>query len=306
MGSGLGLRTKLETISNLSGVLEMPKIYQEACQLFIEQEIDKALKEGKSAYSVGKDIAQWVEKMFGRAVKPHTVQMQMLRKSKSSQCDDETHTDSTTGDDKEIKEKQDKQEEIIREDDGRFKKGTPMLPGPGRPPKFSVTPDQSHFRTSFTGENEWFTPIQYIESAKIVMGDIDLDPATSAFGQKRISAKKCYTVKEDALINEWIGKIWLNPPYSQPLISNFITKLIEQFKSENVKEAIVLTHNYTDTSWFHLAETLCTLICFTKGRIKFEAEDGSIASPTQGSAFFYYGSNGKAFKKEFIKYGFIR
>lgn len=273
----------------------MPKIYQEACQLFIEQEIDKALKEGKSAYSVGKDIAQWVEKMFGRAVKPHTVQMQMLRKANASQCDDRENIDTTPEDKKEIEEIQE-----IKLGHGGAREGA------GRPPKFSVIPNQSHFRTSFTGENEWFTPIQYIESAKIVMGDIDLDPATSAFGQKRISAKKCYTVKEDALINEWIGKIWLNPPYSQPLISNFITKLIEQFKSENVKEAIVLTHNYTDTSWFHLAETLCTLICFTKGRIKFEAEDGSIASPTQGSAFFYYGSNGKAFKKEFIKYGFIR
>ncbi len=35
----------------------MPKIYQEQCQLFIEQEIDKALQEGRSAYSVGKEIA---------------------------------------------------------------------------------------------------------------------------------------------------------------------------------------------------------------------------------------------------------
>jgi hypothetical protein len=31
-------------------------------------------------------------------------------------------------------------------------------------------------RTSFTGNNQWFTPPEHIELARRVLGEIDLDP----------------------------------------------------------------------------------------------------------------------------------
>jgi hypothetical protein len=82
----------------------MAKIYQEQCQLFIEQEIDKALAEGRPAYSVGKEIAAWVEKTFGRAVKFRTVQQAMLRKEKALQCNVPAEPEPTPEDDSEKKE----------------------------------------------------------------------------------------------------------------------------------------------------------------------------------------------------------
>jgi len=67
-----------------------------------------------------------------------------------------------------------------------------------------------------------------------------------------------------------------------------------------------LTYNYTDTAWFHLAESVCAGICFTKGRIKFHNAWGDVAAPTQGSAFFYWGENLYKFTEVFEEYGFVR
>ncbi len=47
--------------------------HQEACQVFIEQEIDKGLKEGKTPYSIGKDLTVWLEKLFEAKIPPKTI-----------------------------------------------------------------------------------------------------------------------------------------------------------------------------------------------------------------------------------------
>ena len=164
----------------------------------------------------------------------------------------------------------------------------------------------SNHRAIGTGENDWHTPLKYINAAREVMGVIDLDPASSDEAQIKIDAERYFTPKHDGLTGKWGGRIWLNPPYSQPLIAQFIEKLIAEYKAGNVKEAIVLTHNYTDTVWFHSAESAAALICFTSGRIPFESVRGEIAQPTQGQVFFYYGKNSDKFKNVFSAYGFIR
>ena len=71
-------------------------------------------------------------------------------------------------------------------------------------------------------------------------------------------------------------------------------------------EAILLTHNYTDTGWFHAAAGRCAVLCFTRGRIRFVGASGEIAAPTQGQAFFYFGPGLDRFRASFGSFGFIR
>jgi phage N-6-adenine-methyltransferase len=163
-----------------------------------------------------------------------------------------------------------------------------------------------HYRTRFTGENEWYTPPQYIEAARACLGSIDLDPATAATAQKTIRAARFFTRDDDGLKQEWHGRIWLNPPYSQPDIARFIDKLLIEVNAGRATEAILLTHNYTDTGWFHAAAGQCAALCFTRGRIRFVGASGEIAAPTQGQAFFYFGPGLDRFRASFGSFGFIR
>lgn len=160
-------------------------------------------------------------------------------------------------------------------------------------------------RAQGTGENEWYTPQEHIERAREVLGDFDLDPATSELANEAVRAARIFTIEDDGLTKEWGGRVWMNPPYSQPHIAQFMDKLATEYESGNVTEAIALTHNYTDTAWFHRGAKACDAICFTRGRIGFVNPEGKRAAPTQGQAFFYFGNNVSGFAEAFAEVGFV-
>jgi len=151
-----------------------------------------------------------------------------------------------------------------------------------------------------SGNNEWYTPIKYIESARVVMGSIDLDPASSLIANKSIRAQTIYTKDDDGLSKKWHGNIWMNPPYAQPLINQFCEKIV----SEDFDQAITLVNNATETAWGNILLSKADAVCFVKGRIKFVAPDGSLGdSPLQGQMIVYIGGNSEKFISEFKSYG---
>jgi len=150
---------------------------------------------------------------------------------------------------------------------------------------------------------DWYTPVDCIESARLVMGSITTDPASSDIAQEKIKAETFYTRETNGLDKSWLGNVWLNPPYSFPEIDNFIKKLLLEVKNGNCNQAIVLTNNATDTNWFH--SLLEYSLCMTKGRLSFWNKNGQELAARQGQVFFYIGDNENAFIKEFSKYGVI-
>jgi phage N-6-adenine-methyltransferase len=154
-----------------------------------------------------------------------------------------------------------------------------------------------------SGENQWYTPPCYIESARVVMGAIDLDPASSEIANEMVKATTIYTQEDDGLQYEWQGNIWMNPPYSQPLISQFIAKLTT---SESVNQAIVLVNNGTETAWGQMLLKASSAVCFHQGRIRFINPNGVVGqSPLQGQIICYIGNNPNKFSNEFSQYGTI-
>lgn len=156
-----------------------------------------------------------------------------------------------------------------------------------------------------TGDEESYTPQEFIQSALATMGSIDLDPASNPQAQLTVKATRFFTVEDDGLTKAWSGNVWMNPPYTARVINRFIDKLLHHLESGEVMQAVVLTNNNTDTSWFHAAAAMCNAICFTRGRINFLKTDGTRSSPTNGQSFFYFGSNLDAFVREFSRHGLV-
>jgi len=163
----------------------------------------------------------------------------------------------------------------------------------------------AHYRGRGTGENHWFTPLEHIEAAREVMGNIDVDPASHPDAQRWIGAAQFYTRKSNGLDKPWFGRVWLNPPYARDEIGPFIEKLGVEIDAGRTTEAILLTHAYTDTLWFQKAVLFSVGSCFTLGRIKFIDINYVLSNPTQGQTFFYYGCNWERFCRVFSEFGVL-
>jgi len=157
-----------------------------------------------------------------------------------------------------------------------------------------------------SGENEWYTPAAYIEAARAVMGGIDTDPASCAQANATVKADKYYDSKADGLTKKWHGRVFMNPPYAQPLIANFARAVAAKFSSKEITEAIVLVNNATETEWFNEMIKHASAICFPNGRIRFVNKEGKPGgAPLQGQAVLYFGSKIEKFISEFKSFGWI-
>jgi hypothetical protein len=106
-----------------------------------------------------------------------------------------------------------------------------------------------------SGSSEWWTPPQYADMARKVMGGIDLDPASCAGANENIRATQFYNICMDGLVLVWFGCIWLNPPYTRggtgSAQARFIKKMMGEWKAERIEQTIVLLNaNSIASGWF--------------------------------------------------------
>jgi len=181
----------------------------------------------------------------------------------------------------------------------KFKEAEKKLKNPNREEEKNV-----HVSNN-SGENEWYTPEIYIKAARNVMGGIDLDPATSEVANRIVKASTYFTAQDDGLTRDWpVGRIWMNPPYAQPLMGQFAEKMAKEV--ERGSESVVLVNNATETVWFQRMAGVCNAICFPRGRIRFlDPEGNPSGAPLQGQAIIYSGPNFEKFQSEFEGFGLV-
>lgn len=157
-----------------------------------------------------------------------------------------------------------------------------------------------------SGNNEWYTPADYIELARQVMGGIDTDPASSEVANATVKAATFYTSEDDGRGKTWAGNVWMNPPYAQPLIADFAEAVASKIESGEIDQACVLVNNGTETGWFQRMLQAASAVCFPRSRIRFVDPDGNPSgAPLQGQAVLYMGANREAFAAAFAEKGAV-
>jgi ParB family chromosome partitioning protein len=137
------------------------------------------------------------------------------------------------------------------------------------------------------------------------MGGIDLDPASSEIANRTVKAKIIFTAEDDGRTQTWRGRVWMNPPYAQPLMNDFAEAVTSKYESGEIKQACVLVNNATETQWFQRMLSVASAVCFPKSRIKFLDPQGKPGAPLQGQAIIYMGKNVSAFKAAFVQEGAV-
>lgn len=136
------------------------------------------------------------------------------------------------------------------------------------------------FEKSANTTDEWYTPKEIIDA----LGKFDLDPCAPVKPLWQ-TAETMYNKNHDGLTKDWVGRVWLNPPYTRPLIEQFVRKLAQH------GNGIALLFNRCDSKMFQdIIFEKATAIKFLRGRIRFFRPDGIRGdSPGCGAVLIAFG-----------------
>ena len=153
--------------------------------------------------------------------------------------------------------------------------------------------------TANSGDCEWFTPPDILETVRSVLGDF-LDPASCAAAQETVQAHKHFTLEDDGLKQEWVGNVFMNPPYERGLVDQFVGKLVTE---KGVSDWVVLVNNATDTAWGQVLLKYGRAVCFVERRVRFLSPDGEQGAPLQGQMIVGKVADSKRFIDAFGAHG---
>lgn len=159
-------------------------------------------------------------------------------------------------------------------------------------------------RTGNAPNDERYTPPRIIRLVRRVLGEIDCDPASCEEAQARVKAKVWYGIEDDGRRREWVGRVWMNPPYSKALLSDFILALLRERAARRCTEAIILVNNATETRAIQTLLRAADCVCLITGRIAFLGDDlDGRSSGYQGQILTYHGSRTAKFSRVMSEIG---
>lgn len=188
---------------------------------------------------------------------------------------------------------------------------------------------------------EWYTPSPFVESARIVMGSIDLDPASHAEANLIVKAARYYTEADNGLTQPWFGNVLHNPPGGY--VNEFWCKAMAEWQAGRFRQMVFIGYSLEQLQTLQQSgapfNPLHFPTCFTSRRIAFIENQAKKAlrvqkilaegdkpgasdakrkaaariragkepdnSPSHSNYISYVGHNVTVFKAEFEQYGHV-
>ena len=120
--------------------------------------------------------------------------------------------------------------------------------------------------------DEWLTPPEIVRA----LGPFDLDPC-SPVARPWDTASQHFHKLDDGLTKDWIGRVWLNPPFGREA-AKWLRKLAEH------GDGIALVPARTETAMFQeCVWGSADAVCFMRGRPHFHYVDGRRAPANSGA-----------------------
>jgi len=142
-----------------------------------------------------------------------------------------------------------------------------------------------HTTLTSSETHTWETPIDLFNSVNAVY-NFTLDACAEDLTAKVVNY---YTKEQDALIQDWKGVVWCNPPYGRQQ-GKFVLKAIEEVVKGNAKTVVCLIPSRTDTKlWQEHIFKHASEVFFIKGRLRFS---GSSVNAPFPSALVVFGEVG--------------
>ena len=174
--------------------------------------------------------------------------------------------------------------------------------GPGEVKKILELLGEEGLHRESSPSEEWYTPPEFIEMARLVLGVIDLDVASNDIAQKWVKAVRYYTKADDGLKLPWLGRVWCNPPYGQ-WTRLFMQRALTLYALGDFSECIFLV-NRTGAAWYMDMIEQFHAICQVRRRISFWGPDGKPGgSPRYYNDFLYLGGKIDKFDETFSAIG---
>lgn len=168
-------------------------------------------------------------------------------------------------------------------------------------------------------DDSWQTPSNVMDKVRLVLGEIDLDPASSEQANATIRAKRFFDETSDGLKSYWglNDAVFLNPPSgkvgSKSKTVLFWRKLMEEIYSGNVGHAIFLAFSIEQMQSSQrkgVPPMLAFPVCVPAKRIAFtDAEGLGRKSPSHSNMILYVPGSidvTHKFVEHFSSLGFVK
>lgn len=151
--------------------------------------------------------------------------------------------------------------------------------------------------TNVVMEGDFYTHVSITAAARQAMGGIDLDPASCAEANRGVQATRFFGAKENGLVHDWWGRVWINPPFGS-WREEWTPKLIHEWESERVEQICALASTRTITAQgFHPIVRKADALWIGYGRLRFWGPKAG--EPDEGHVVFYFGARGEEFRDAF-------